>query len=60
MASADNGQLPTSLEEVEAVGQVLIVIRSQTAIWGLVNDSATILVTNENPTMPLLLGILMP
>lgn len=37
MASADNGHLPTSLEEVEAVGQVLILIWCQIAIWVLVD-----------------------
>ena len=55
MASADNGHLPTSLEEVEAVGQVLILIWSQTVIWALVDASATAMVTHESPTMPLLL-----
>lgn len=55
MASADNERLPTSLEEVEVVGQVLILIWSQSAIWVLVDASATSMVTDESPTMPLLL-----
>jgi hypothetical protein len=49
MASADNGHLPTSLEEVEAVGQVLILIWSQTAIWVLINASTIAMVTHESP-----------